>query len=877
MTTHSESIQLVLAQKKRRLVSEFLAGDAPDFQSQHARIIDAYFFEIFEKSTVGPRMAISKNPYAVLALGSYGRNEQSIFSDIDLLFLFQKNVTRGSEALIREMIYPLWDLGLEVGYATRSIKECLSMAAEDYEILTSLLDSRFVCGISPLLSDLKTQLHKKIIAKRSRKIIDWLIENGHRRHQRFGNSAYLLEPNLKEGQGGLRDYHVLQWIARIKHNITQTKDLLHYGYLSQGEFEDLFEALSFIWDVRNHLHVLSGRRCDQLHFDYQGKLAGALKFEPEGDLKPVEVFLGELHRRMELIKQQYLIFVYEIQQTGKRKRAGRPTKIKGLYVKKNTLNFVSAEQILQTPELLMRIFAESCRLNIPLSAESNRLIKEFSGLIDRRLKFSAPVRKVFEKILLSPATAFEGLNGMLTTGLLEHLIPEIKAIANRIQYDTYHIYPVARHSLKTVQEIHRLGTTPGDGEDPIYKLIYDEIKAKRLLLWAALLHDIGKGAVGGSHAIRGAKLVRRILTPWGLAENDIETVSFLVQEHLTLKEIATRRDINDEETAIFCARKTKNIQRLKMLYLLSVADAMATGPMAWNDWSAALLKNFFLKVLRILEKGELASRAAVKRTETKKKELVAAAETPRDRNMRTSLFSMMSPRYILDTHAGDIEKHIHLYQHLGKNEFVWRVSSSKNSDTRTVTICAQDRPGLFSKISGVFVLHNIDILSAQIYTWRNNIALDIFKVTPPPDRLFEEQRWARIRDDLNSALSGKLDLPAALAERSSSHKTLEPAVSGRPQRVVVDNESSSFFTIIEVFAYDFPGLLYAITQILFDLQLDIWVARIATKVDQVVDVFYVRDFDGQKVDLPQQVSAIESALEQLLLNGRKRLAAGAYH
>jgi len=813
-------------------------------------------------------MAVNKNLYAVIALGGYGREEQCIYSDVDLLFLFEKSVPEDAEALVREIIYPLWDIGLDVGYATRSIKESVNLALEEIEVLTSLLDARFICGMSPLYSALMEKLGHRITRRRSNKIIAALIENNRQRHLYFGDSAYLLEPNLKDGKGGLRDYHTMLWIARIKSNLRQFRDFEYHGYLSHDELESLRKSLRFIWNIRNRLHHITGRKCDQLYFEHQASLAAALKVKKENGQQPVERFLSELHGHMEFAKQQHLIFLYELgyASDSKRKRKTKKiTTVKGLKVSgEGMLNFVSSEAILKSPGLLMKIFEESASLKVPLSIEAKRLVREFKYLIDDDFISSLENVKIFDSILVAPTPTFNVLNEMLNTGLLTQYLPEFKDIENRIQYDEYHLYPVDRHSLRAVQILKSFGIKEDAPKAPLCGDLYKELKNRRLLLWAALFHDIGKGAPGESHSKTGAKIVRTALSKRGFKDKDIETVSFLVEEHLVLFKTATRRDLYDEETAIFCARIIKNARHLKMLYLLTVADAMATGPKAWNEWTAALLKDLFFKVLKILEHGEFATREAVKGVEEKKKEVLSSGFELHPKQKLETLFNFMSPRYILYTPVEDILEHIKLYQNIGADDFVWRVVQTPDSNSRTVTICAKDRPGLISKIAGTFTLNNLDILNVQVFTWRNNIALDIFEVKPPPDQIFETKTWERAAKQLQSALVGELDLTAALSEKMNVYRSGKPRPGHRPHKIVLDNDSSSFFTIVEVFTNDFPGLLYSVTDALFRCRLDVWVAKISTKVDQVVDVFYVRDFDGQKVDSPDQVAAVKAAIEDVL-------------
>jgi [protein-PII] uridylyltransferase len=839
-----------------------------DFLREHAALADEYFLTSFARSSIGPQMGIMRNPYALIALGGYGRAEQCVYSDIDLLFLFEHSVPAEAEALVREIVYPLWDMGLEVGHATRSIKECLQLARQDFEVLTSILDGRFICGMSPLFHQLMERLRLKLIHVKQARITAWLIENNKKRHERFGDSAYLLEPNLKEGQGGLRDYHTMLWIAHIQSDIKQARDLEYFGYLSHDEYQGLCNALDFVWNVRNHLHLLLNRKCDQLHLENQTQVAAMLNVEGQNGHLPVERLMGELHGHMEYIKQCYRIFIYELDQKKRLKRknkALKTTQVPGLKFNRGMLNFVSPEAVLKDPLLLMRIFAESAQHKAPLNAEARRLVKEFGHVIaEPGFRSSPEAVALFEKILMRPVEIFDVLNAMLDTQFLVRLIPEFKDVVNRIQFDQYHLYPVARHLLLTVRLLKSIITDKHQGYDIFARQLYQEIRNKRVLFWAALLHDIGKGEAASGHAVRGAELAGGIVAAMGLAEADVETVVFLVKEHLLLFETATRRDISDEETALFVARRVGKPERLKMLYLLSVADAMATGPKAWNDWTAALMRSLFLKALNAMEKGELVSRHAVRTIEHKKERILTCAGCRQDVAFRRKLIDFMSPRYLLHTPSQEIPQHIELYQRLGDGPFVWQIEKPADEKTRTVTICAKDRPGLISQIAGVLTLNSINILDVHIFTWRNNVALDIFKVQPPPDLLFEDERWERAARHLRSALDGELNLSVELAQKQDSRRSIRKMTKDRPQQVVIDNETSSFFTIIEVIAWDRPGLLYRIADALFRCRLDIWVAKIATRVDQVVDVFYVRDFDGQKVDRIHEEQAIRDTVMHVL-------------
>jgi len=859
-----------LQERKQELLAHFVESDEPDFLTTHTDLLDDYFRESFARSSVGPCMGMEKNPYAIIALGGYGRKEQCLHSDVDVLLLFKKNIPDEAAALVQEIFYPLWDAGLEVSYATRSLKECLSLASHDFEVLTSLVDARFLCGISSLCSYLMEEMRSKILRKRAKEFILWLRERNVGRHTRFGDSTNLLEPNVKEGQGGLRDYHAMLWLGWAKYQIKEPRDLEYHGQLSHNEYLTLSEALSFIWTVRNWLHHISGRKCDQLYFEYQLKVAEALRFKDQNGQQGVEQFLGQLHGHMEFLKQQNLMFLNKVVPGKYRFRLGRARgrlSVSGITADQDALNFESSEAILENPYLLLEIFEQSVRLGLPLNIEARRLVQEFLHLVDEEFRRSPRVIQSLQRILLSPSQPLDVLDEMLNTGVLVALIPEMKEVVNLIQYDEYHIYPVDKHLLQAVQILKDFGKPELPSQDLFYGQLFKELKCPELLFWAVLLHDVGKGREGKDHSEHGAEIVSRVFQRLNFSDNDIETISFLVREHLLLTKTATQRDLNDEKVVVQCARKFRSIEELKMLYLLTVTDSKATGPKAWNDWTAALLNELFFKIYHILESGELATPKAVDMVEKKRKEIFHESLSMPQGDLEL-LFDQMSPRYLLYTPAKDILRHTELYQRLGKAPFVLEAQTLPGTNYRTVAVCAKDRPGLFSKISGVFTLNNLDILDAQIYTWRNRIALDIFMVKAPPDTLFEEEAWTRVRKDLHAALNGDLALDTVLDEKLRAYQSAIKSTASRPDKIVVDNKGSDFFTIIEVYTYDFPGLLYRITDALFRCDLDVWVAKIATKVDQVLDVFYVRDLDGQKVTDPKSVATIKETIGQVLTSNR---------
>ena len=856
-----------LKESKQHLTVLLSDGGAPhNFQETYTEIIDQYFRTSLQESETAHALFKAKTPFALIAVGGYGRKELCLYSDVDIQIVFGSKIPSSAKQLAEEIFFPLWNLGLDLGYGIRSIKDSIALSRNDFEVLTSVMDARFVGGYSPVYLSLVETLQKKVVTKKAVAMGRWLEDQYKVRIHTFGDASHLLEPNLKEGVGTLRDYHYVLWLARAFFNLRIPRDLEYMGILSHNEYKTLGDHLALIWLVRNHLHQLSGRKNDRMAFEYQEAIAKRLGFKDQRDLLAVENFLSGVHASMASIKSLYQSFVTSHISRWRRVKidAHKKDTVEGLHLSQGELNINSAPTIFSNPFLLIQVFEECSRLGCHLSVEAKRLIREFLFLVDDFFRKSERMTQSFVNIMRMENT-FETLDQMYETGFLEVFIPEFGNIINRVQFDAYHIFPVGRHALETVRHLKRLSKE----KDLLLIDIFSDLSTPETLFLAGLFHDIGK--IGKDHARKGVAITRNILKRFGYDKKRAEDILFLIGHHLFLVETATRRDLNDEKVVIQCARTIGNVERLKMLYLLTRADSKATGPGAWSEWAANLVQELFFKSLHVLIKGELATPRAshkVSKTHSEVRELIGAHMDDSDIE---NLFEAMSPRYLMETGPHDIVRHHALVGQLKeqlKNSqvpaFVFEAREEPGQGCWEVIFLAKDRSGLFSDITGVMALHHINILSAHIYTWREGTAVDIFRVTGPLDPIQPDETWKRIKKDLKNAFTGKLSLDYRLSQKAAPCILSPQKKPSRPPKVMVNNESSDFFTLIEIFADDHLGLLYRIAHTLFKLKLDIRIAKIATKADQIADVFYVRDLEGQKLEDAKQIEVItQSLLHQL--------------
>jgi [protein-PII] uridylyltransferase len=808
---------------------------------------------------------------AVLAQGGYGRGELNPHSDIDLLFLYSWKITPYVESVTEKLLYTLWDAGLQVGSALRTVGETIRLADADMKVKTALLDTRFLCGDYALYGEFENAVERRLVKRRVSRFVQEKLDESRARHAGYGGSVYLLEPDVKEGEGGLRDIHTARWIARVSQGAKSLDEIVRIGLVSAADVAELKQAQDFLLRVRNQLHFSTGKHHDQLTFDEQEKAATALGFAGEGALKAVEVFMRAYYLHAADIQRLTALVVHRITECDRPLFGGHAIFAKtlrgGVRLSRGHLTVTKPEILRAEPGNLIRIFADAQQNACELSHETRELMREHCGLIDEDFRRSADGNARFFEILKWKTRVYETLAEMHGCGVLGAFIPEFGRLLCMALHDAYHTYTVDQHSLRLVQEIERLKSGTYFELLPLLTQLAREADKIELLYLGLLFHDIGKG-FGGGHSEIGARMVRQIARRMRLNVDDGAMLEFLVRYHLLMTHTAFRRDLEDPKTIFDFAWVVGRVKNLKMLYLLTFADVKGVGPDVWNAWKGSLLGELYVKTLSVLEeleKGEFHRpdlMAAVRRVQVRVRRELAKDQALERVN---HFLDIMPDRYFLSVSEADMPAHFALMEQFDGRGAVSYVEHFPERHCSSLVVCTQDRPGLFAAITGVMTALNLNILNARIFTSSDGRILDIFRVSHNgrPDVVTADSKWARFRANLNGALSGEIDV-ARLVAASQKDTLLQKRVPKVSTAIEIDNEASEHFNIVEVFTDDRIGVLFNIAHEIHQLGLSIHVAKISTNVDQVADVFYVADESGAKVTDPGRLEEIKSLLHQRL-------------
>src|SRR5438067_4609895 len=831
----------------------------------HARFIDDLVRSLTRLIVDDARAAgATPTPYVVVALGGYGRGELHPSSDIDLMVVYDGALSPFVQRLMQELLYTLWDLGLQVGHSLRSLEDCVAMARTDFPSRTSMQEARLIDGDRKLFTRFRRVLRDNVYRHDFGEFLAMTLAEREQRYRKFGASPYIGEPNVKQSAGGLRDMHTARWLGSAKFGTRTLRELADRGLITPREQAGADAALTFLWRVRNELHFFSGHKNDVLTRDLQPRIAKNLGYESEGDTLGVERFMRDYYLHARAIHRISRRLIARCQETLSRRgsaerRQRQQALADGLVFFDGRLHLADPDSTaLRTdPVRIMKVFWHLHRLGCELSLDLERAIEDSLDVVDAAFRAAPAVRDLFLDICRSWGRVAFTLSEMHELGLLGRYLPEFGALTCLVQYDVYHKFSADQHSLLAVEHLEALA--PGQSaESEGAAHVLSEVEKPELLMLGMLLHDIGK-AKGHGHVAKGIPLIRELTARMGLPAADAAVVEFLVAHHLTMSHVAQRRDIDDPRTVTDFAAAVSDPSRLRMLYLLTYADMRAVGPGVLTPWQARILHELYARTLASLTGGRVARPSRTRLAER----LHAAAQGEVDLQAVKAHLAMMTDRYLESTSVQRMAEHLRMLGGLGESPVVTALFHHPDLGSSDLVVVTRDLPGLFALIAGTLAASDVNIISAQIHTRADGIVIDTFQVNDPAgDVIGSPAHWARTLDALRAVLTGEQTVPALLDRRRAAGR--EATGPGGPSKIALDNQLSDTATVIEVKCPDRLGLLYLITKTLAGLGLDIVSARIATEIDQAFDTFYAQDREGRKIEDPETLERARAGLEQAL-------------
>ncbi len=827
-----------------------------------------------------PQTASDAEHMAIVATGGYGRGLMAPGSDIDLLFLLPYKQTAWGESVAEAILYCLWDMGLKVGHATRSVDECIRQAKADMTIRTALLEARFLLGERKLFDELVARFDKQVVHGTATEFVTAKLAEREERLRRAGQSRYLVEPNVKDGKGGLRDLHTLFWMAKYVYRVREPEELIEHGVFDRQEYQLFRRCENFLWAVRCHLHFVTGRAEERVSFDLQRDIAVRLGYTSHPGMRDVERFMKHYFLIAKDVGDLTAIMCAELEASQAKDVAmlnrvvarfrRRPRRLaldaKGFIAENNRISVASPRVFELDPVNLIRIFHLAQRHSLDFHPDAMRLATRSLKLIDKAVREDKEANRLFLEILTGKNDTEVVLRRMNETGVLGRFVPEFGRVVSMMQFNMYHHYTVDEHLLRCIGVLAEIEAGKHEEYALANELIHTIQPEHRTVLYVALfLHDIAKGRVE-DHSVAGARIARKIGPRFGLSTANTETLAWLIEQHLTMSAIAQSRDLSDRRTIENFSAVVQSLERMKLLTILTTADIRAVGPGVWNGWKAQLLRALYYETEPALTGGfsevDRARRVAMAHAEFRaemKDWPPAEIERYLARHYPAYWLKVDLPRKI--AHARFLRSAEEAGQTLATS-----VAYDTARGVTILTVLAPDHPWLLSVIAGACATTGANIVDAQIFTTTDGLALDTIAVSREFERDEDEGRRAiRIADAIERALRGDLKLPEVVAKRAAPKGRIR-AFAVEPE-VNINNAWSNRYTVVEVSGLDRPGLLYELTTTLSKLNLNIASAHVATFGERVVDVFYVTDLLGAKISSPTRHAAIKRALIAMFASG----------
>ncbi|WP_171238485.1 [protein-PII] uridylyltransferase [Ruegeria sp. HKCCA5763] len=814
---------------------------------------------------------------AVLAVGGYGRGEMAPSSDVDLLFLTPYKITAWAESVIESMLYILWDLRLKVGHSSRTIKDCLRLGSEDFTIRTAMLEQRYLAGDKALADDLDQRLKNELFKGTEREFIEAKLKERDERHLKQGE-RYMVEPNVKEGKGGLRDLQSLYWIAKYVYGVQDVAELVPLGLFTPEEFETFVQAEEFLWAVRSHLHLVTGRATEQLTFDMQVEVAARMGYEDRAGRRAVEVFMQRYFREATRVGELTRIFLTKLEALHMKSAPllerifRRSPRVKAGYkVIHGRLDVADPETFLLDKVNLLRLFEEGLRTGMLIHPDAMRLVSANLHLIDDEMRNDKEAKRIFLDLMLKHGNPERALRRMNELGVLSAFLPEFEHIIAMMQFNMYHSYTVDEHTIQCIVNLAQIEREELVESLPLASSILKRGVNRKVLYVALLLHDIAKGRPE-DHSILGAQIARKVAPRLGLSKSESETVEWLVRYHLLMSDMAQKRDISDPRTVRDFAKAVQTVKRLDLLTVLTVCDIRGVGPNTWNNWKATLLRALHAETKRALETGMEDLNRANRGAEAKKA-LRAELAGWTKADLKTETARHYDPYWQglnLATHV-EFAEMLRALEHGGDpGAMEIRLEPDEDRDATRACFAMGDHPGIFARIAGALALVGANVVDARSYTTKDGYVTDAFWIQDAEGRPFEAARLPRLTQMIHKTLRGEVVAKEALKSRDKIKK--RERAFNVPTHITFDNDGSEIYTIIEVDTRDRPGLLYDLTRTLAAANVYIANAVIATYGEQVVDAFYVKDMFGLKYHSESKQRGLEAKLRKAITEGAERAA-----
>ncbi len=801
---------------------------------------------------------------AVVAVGGYGRGELAPFSDIDLLFLFPWKQTAHGEQIVEYMLYVLWDLGLKVGHSTRSIDDCMRLAKRDLTIRTALLEARYLYGEQSLFLEMRKAFGDQVISGAAMDFVTGKLAERDARHDKMGDSRYYVEPNIKDGKGGLRDLQTLYWIAKFAYQVDSVADLVHRDVLNKAEARNFSKDQNFLWSVRFHLHYISGRAEERLTFDVQTMIAERMGYAERASASGVERFMKHYYIVAKDVGDLTRIFCAAIETENMSKpiirlpRLRRSRDLMGFQTDRDRLTVADEDQFATDPIAMIRLFYVAHNEGLDIHPHALRLVTQNLKRIDKNLRADPEANRMFVEMATSIDTPEMVLTRMNEAGVFGKFLRDFGRVVGQTQHDMYHVYTVDEHTIQAIGLLAKIERGELRDDHPVASEVIHKISSRRALYMSVLFHDIAKGR-GGDHSVLGARVAKRVCPRLGLDAEESETVEWLVREHLLMSDVAQKRDLNDAKTIHDFVGVVQSPERLRLLLCLTVVDMRATGPNVWNNWKAQLLRELYHAAGDLMSGGQLTN-ARADRVEAAKIGLREALgdwpETDIDDHLERGYAG-----YWLTFDTDTLVHHARLMREADNDALplTIRTRVRVDIDVTELTIYTQDHPGLFSRVAGAIAAVDSNIVDAKAFTTPSGMALETFWLQDNNgSALSASGTLAKLTVQIERALAGQM-------KRSEPH-TQHTFIPERikifkvPPRVIVDNQASATHTVIEINGRDRPGFLYLVTGALFSLSLQISSAKISTFGERAVDVFYVKDGFGMKITHEGRLATIRKTL-----------------